>query len=85
MNAAVGGTRGQVSKSKTEASGGSAAGKPATEGGGLDDYTEYIADMILEMQRLAARSGRQALAERLLAAYELARGEEQQRCDSDSR
>ncbi|KUO69132.1 MAG: hypothetical protein APF80_10850 [Alphaproteobacteria bacterium BRH_c36] len=37
------------------------------------DYDNYIADMILELQQMAARSGRHALAERLLAAHELAR------------
>lgn len=36
-------------------------------------YDDYIADMILELQQMAARSGRHALAERLLAAHELAR------------
>lgn len=37
------------------------------------DYDDYIADMILELQQMAARAGRHALAERLLAAHELAR------------
>ncbi|MBU1209743.1 MAG: hypothetical protein KJ587_00540 [Alphaproteobacteria bacterium] len=37
------------------------------------DYDNYIADMILELQQMAARSGRHALAERLLSAHELAR------------
>ncbi|MCH9806415.1 MAG: hypothetical protein K0U74_01660 [Alphaproteobacteria bacterium] len=37
------------------------------------DYDEYIADMILELQQLASRTGRHALAARLLAAYEIAR------------
>lgn len=45
-----------------------------TSKGGRDDYDEYLADMILEMQRMAAKSGRMALAKRLLAAYELACG-----------
>ena len=83
MNAAVGGTGGRTSTSNTEASGDSAAGTSTTEGSSLDDYTEYMADMILEMQCLAARSGRRALAERLLVAYELARGEERTQRKSD--
>ncbi len=37
------------------------------------DYDEYIADMILELQQLASRTGNHALAGRLLAAYEIAR------------
>ena len=45
-----------------------------TSKGGADDYDEYLADMILEMQRMAAESGRVDLAKRLLAAYELACG-----------
>jgi len=40
---------------------------------GNADYDNYIADMILELQQMAARAGRHALAERLLAAHELAR------------
>ncbi len=38
-----------------------------------DDYIEYIADMILEMQGLAQRGGHYELAKRLLSAYEAAR------------
>ncbi len=56
-------------------------GAPATRGSDgepgrqpeRDDYADYLADMILELQQMAARTGRQQLAERLLAAYELAR------------
>lgn len=38
-----------------------------------DDYMNYVADMILELQQMTARAGHHALAERLLAAHELAR------------
>ncbi|MDX2289749.1 MAG: hypothetical protein NW217_13115 [Hyphomicrobiaceae bacterium] len=49
-----------------------APGEPATR----DDYTEYMADLILELHEMAVRTGRKKLAERLLAAYELAHGEQ---------
>lgn len=38
------------------------------------DYNSYIADMILELQQMAARAGQHALAERLLHAHRLAAG-----------
>lgn len=38
-----------------------------------DDYAEYIADMILELQRMARDAGREELAQRLFFAYEIAR------------
>ncbi len=51
-----------------------AAGRPTVSATPNEaDYDDYIADMILELQQMAARAGRHALAERLLAAHELAR------------
>lgn len=42
-------------------------------GGSLQgDQLEYMADMILELQRMAAKAGQHMLAQRLLAAYEVA-------------
>ncbi len=47
------------------------AGTPSH--GTVDDYCEYIADMLLEMQLMASKSGREGLAEILGVAYEKAR------------
>lgn len=37
------------------------------------DFDGYIADMILELQQLAARTGNHELSVKLLAAYQVAR------------
>ncbi len=40
---------------------------------GLDaDQLDYMADMILELQRMASKAGQHGLAQKLLAAYEAA-------------